>query len=366
MKVLILANGDSIWTKNIIDQTLLCFGDEVTLISRSKVEKYSDFYKHRAVNVIPYSLKELYKEVQRDYYDIFCLHFVLRKLLLSIPIAKHFCKKTIIVFWGSDILRVHDDWISKYLKRFTFNLADNLCINTKALLEPFHKLYGLRYDSKIRLVGFGSNNIEIQKGIIAHKDIKQLKEKCDIDDSKIVIAIGYNNSKEQQHIKVLDAIKTFPRETMERIHLILRLTYGNGGEDYIARLKGMVKECGCTYTLFESHLSDEEIAETCLITDIFIHAQITDARSASMQEYLYAKCLVFNPSWIDYSELKDKAFFLTYNSFDELKILLLDNLVSKADSPYREDLEKNSNGISAIASWDSYVPMWREIYTNET
>ena len=167
---------------------------------------------------------------------------------------------------------------------------------------------------------------------------------------------------QQQHLKVLQEILKLPIEIRNKIHLVLRLTYGNGDDDYVSSIKQYVKNTECSSTILESFMTDKEVAEITAITDIFIHAQTTDARSASMCEHLYAKCLVVNPSWIKYSDLEDSVFYLKFNSFDELPKIISNNLVNKNNSPYKMKLYANTDAIYNLCSWDRFIPEWRKIY----
>ena len=367
MNVLIFADGDSIWTKSVIEHTLCSYDDNVTILSTKLVSKYAEFYKKNNISIV-YRRKMLGKvgslfigisnlDTISKGYDIFCAHYITNASIRVLTIAKKYCKKTIFIFWGSDILRR----TKKSIRRiYAFNTVDRICMSTREMEKKFHELYGMKFDNKIRKINFGSNGIELLTD--GQLEMKEIRRRYNIDESKIVISIGYNKMCSQQHLKVLNVIKTLLPELREKIHIILRLTYGNGDNNYINKIKALVDESGCSSSIFESYMSDIEVAEVVSITDIFIHAQTTDARSASMCEHLYAGSLVIVPSWIQYSEIEGKVFYLTFEKFEDLEDLISNNLVHKQNSIYHEKLKRNRIELYDLCSWKSQVPDWRKLY----
>lgn len=370
MKVLIFGNPNSIYIKKILEDTLIKFHDDVTIIGAEDNTVYADYYRENGVPVV------LCKKVKnrgdtllaafrnlpviRKGYDIFCVHYVTSAGLCALLLAKLFCKKTILFFWGSDILRAKQK--RTLLRMLSFYITNYIVMGTKELLDGFHEIYGHSFDDKIVKISFGANGLETLEKVEKHFDRTKVRQGYGIDDNKIVVSVGYNNSEGQQHLDVLHAICGLSPEIRQKIHLILRMTYGSRDEVYISRVKQLVDKTGCSSTVFESFLEDEEIAEITMATDMFIHAQITDAHSAAVLEHLYAGCVVLNASWIKYSEFENKMFYLTFDSFEDIKSIIKDNLQPKENSKYKDLLVKNKQAVSELASWDRLVPAWRALY----
>lgn len=363
MRVLIIGSADTIWVKTMIKKTHLSFGDDISILSSTN-SVFTDYYQENNVKVFPLkaiendgisgminNLKVLFKG-----YDLLIVHYVGENFARWGYIGSIFTKKLLLSFWGSDILR--EERANKAVKK-AIKASYAMVITTDDMIEKFHVLYGNSFDSKIRRAYYGSNGIELISGIA---DIDDIKQYYGIDKNKIVVSIGHNKMVQQQHLKVLQEILKLPIEIRNKIHLVLRLTYGNGDDDYVSSIKQYVKNTECSSTILESFMTDKEVAEITAITDIFIHAQTTDARSASMCEHLYAKCLVVNPSWIKYSDLEDSVFYLKFNSFDELPKIISNNLVNKNNSPYKMKLYANTDAIYNLCSWDRFIPEWRKIY----
>lgn len=367
MKILVVGTADS-WIKPVIDKTMIAFGDEVTVLSLHEAVKFKDFYEKNHIKVILLTFPRI-KYIRTLFsgifnirkfigYDMICFHYVSNLALCMMPFAKIVCKKVTASFWGSDIFRRK--------KRFThiiyvlLKFADVITLSTPDMADRFHLFFGNGLDAKIRRTHYGLSTLELLKNPI-NTNALYMKYRIPID--KVVVAIGYNKIKEQQHLKVLKVINSLPVTIRNRIHLIFRLTYGvNPDTEYVCSIKNMAAKSGCSSSFFETFMTEEEIAEVTRITDIFIHAQTTDARSGSMCEHMYAGCLVLNPSWLQYTELKNHVFYLTYNTFDELGTVLFDCLSKKEESKYRDKLIANKNAVYELTSWEACINEWRDVY----
>ncbi len=366
MKCLVVGNADSIYIKSLIEKTMLAYNDKVSVLSKDN-KIYSDYYAQKGVKVI----KEKYSERKmgtllcginnlkafKGKYDTISFHFITNRSLIMIPIAKMFGKRVFISYWGSDILREKK---GSFLAKAVLKLVDGITVINSEMLKKFHLLYGRKYDKKIHMIDFGSDNIDYMSQTSSAEE--QIRNKYNIENDKVIISVGYNSSEEQQHLKVLEKIVLLPEEQKKKIHLILRITYGSGSEEYKNKIKELTKNSGCTYSFFESYLSDEEVSEITKMTDIFIHAQTTDAQSATMCEHLYCKCLVLNPQWIRYKELEKKVFYLSFKDYDDMFEILKDNISQKEMSSYYDKMNSNSDVIFKICSWETYIPKWRKLY----
>ncbi len=364
MKVLIIGNADSIWVKSLVEKTHLRYGDAVSVLT-PKNSVYNEYYRNNNVRIYKihklksaWFLVNLFKNLSylAKGYDIISVQYTEGWNAFWGTLGRCFNKKMILSFWGSDLLRLTepDKKVLHAIKRSTF-----VTLTTDEMVKKFLDLYGNKYKEKIRMTKFGSNGIDF---LNRHFDIEDIKERYGISSDKVVVSIGYNKMKEQQHLAVLNVINSLSDELRSRIHIILRLTYGSGDNEYVRQIKELVAKSQCTYTVFEKYMSDVEVAEITQITDVFIHAQTTDARSASMSEHLYANCLVINPDWIDYPDFNVKVFYLKFKDFNDLRDILADNIVKKENSRYRDKLESNTKIISDLCSWDSLSTLWRTVY----
>lgn len=363
LKIMIIGDANSLWVKSVIEYTHIPYGDHVTILTYTENILFKDYYKKYDIKVKTIRILRTAKGPLNLLYnvnlvlqpvDLIIVHFVTKNAALLACIGSIFKRKIILIFWGSDILRAKRSIIiDECCKK-----SSQIQISTKKMKEKFHEMYGKAYDNKIKMLNFGSKAIDLL-GKNHNSDI--IKNKYKISNNKIIIAIGHNKSTSQQHKKILDEIEKLPCVVKENIHIILRLTYGDADENYIREIRRCVDTIGCTSTFFESFLSDEQIAEITFITDVFVHAQTTDARSAAMCEHLYAGALVIVPQWLNY-DIADKVFFLKYKDFNELGIILKDNIVKKSSNKFKEQRLANKKAIFELLSWKVQAPKWRELY----
>ncbi len=121
------------------------------------------------------------------------------------------------------------------------------------------------------------------------------------------------------------------------------------------------------YAVYQERLDERDKARLTLATDIFIHAQVMDAFSGTIQEHLYAGALVINPAWIHYDILKEQGvFYLEYADFGELRGILEKSVCRKEEQPCWERLEANREKIHAISSWEQIAPLWDAVCERTT
>ena len=178
--------------------------------------------------------------------------------------------------------------------------------------------------------------------------------------NKVIISIGYNGKEAQQHKYVIEKVIQYKSYVKEKIFILFPMTYGYN-QEYTKIITSMLDEDGTIgYKVFNEYLNDKEVAKLRKATDIFVHAQTTDAFSSSIREYLYLNKICYNPSWIQYSELKDKdVFYYEYNSFEELAEML-ETCISEEN--INNIKINNSNVLFDNYSWQAVTYKWRIIY----
>ena len=105
------------------------------------------------------------------------------------------------------------------------------------------------------------------------------------------------------------------------------------------------------------------MAELFVKSDCMIHAQITDALSASVQEILYAGKLVFNPEWLEYEEIdKRGVFYKKYKDFKELEELFVNYVNGGISAEEKKLLEDNKRLLYEYSSWEILKDKWLSLY----
>ena len=256
-----------------------------------------------------------------------------------------------VVFWGSDLYRVEDERIDEIKK----SLGK---IKTLHFLTPEMKNFA---EEK----GITHSNSFVQPFGVVHFDvIKTLKETYDPDKAKLpkdkaIMAVGYNASPNQQHIKIINEINLLPKEVKDKIHFIFLLTYG-GNKDYILSIKDLLIKNNLDFTIIEKRLSEIELCKIRLSVDITMNFQITDGFSSSIQEHFYAENIMILGEWLPYNWLKASGLNFHNVRLQNLSKKILD-ILSNLDSE-KELAKKNAKNIEVISKWSSCISKWKDIY----
>ncbi|WP_026506342.1 glycosyltransferase [Butyrivibrio sp. MC2013] len=368
MRILVVGNADSIWVKTLIEHTMIPFNDRIAIVSiRNKV--FKEYYSEKGISVFSPKTKNrklakilsvfiFMSRIVNDY-ELITFQFLSDLNLCLLPIAKMAGKRTVLVAWGSDVLRKNRFGLAYHL---AFKMTDKIALNGNRLNDKFVKMTGSKYINKSSIVKFGSPSFERFKEYeFSEKDIRK---KLNIGLEKVIISIGQNSNPLQQHLKVIDSIKALDEQHRRNIHILLKMTYGTGGDEYINTVYKEALSTGCSVMCFREFLTVDELIDITSITDIFIQAQPTDVLSSTMCEHLYCGSLVINPEWLSYPELEEDIFYLQYKDFDSLTCILKDNLFLKSKSKYVNETKQNRDRISRFLSWDYYIDDWRKIYKN--
>lgn len=228
-------------------------------------------------------------------------------------------------YWGSDLLRAGNRFHA--LSKRWLSRADAITIqNRQIMIEGFHNAWGHEFDHKLVGVLYDIENRQIES-LGSDIDKTAAKRSLGISPDKYVVAIGYNANPNHHHLEVISALEKLPEVTLERIHLIFPFTYPEGYDTYRQEVKNLVSKLPCTATYFEGWLDDEDVALMRLACDMFIHAQTSDAASASVIEFLKAGASLVNASWIDYCELRERGVrYREFSSYEELPNVIVDQL----------------------------------------
>ena len=378
-KILILGENNSIWTKRCIEHSDIIGNNEIFFLGFDN-EKYDSWLMEQGIKLTVVNRNRYFKNIPkvrgvlkiRDYFravkgllkqvdkfDVVHMSFVTREKMYLVKYLRKKSKKIVITFWGSDLLRVNNKTMLKYKDAFT--LADIIMLSTSEMKEHFTKVFGHCFDEKILDLKFGLDsleNIDYENTIVARHFFS-------VPDGKTVITVGYNGKPTQNHIRVTEALSKLKKEQKNKLFLLVPVTYGLS-QGYKQQLVDSFDKLGIPYQLIEDFLEDEQLCKLRECTDAFIHAQVTDAFSASIQEYLYARKIVFNPVWIPYSDMKNKGiFYYEYNDYDELSTLISNWLDKGLSDSEQQALSGNTEIIRELSSWKLLSTKWHSLYEVE-
>ena len=373
-KVAIVANADSFWTQRFIENVSLELAQKIVLISASN-KNYKEYYNNAGIKVITtktnghhpafHKLEAIItsintlRAIKKENPDIVHVHYAYPYILKILPYLSNDIK-TIITYWGSDLLRVDDKKLMSFKKAVM--KADKLVTMTSDLKTELIRIYGDSVSKKISVIDMGISAFDSIDE--KREDIPGAKKRFVGEDNckKSVVTIGYNAGKGQQHLKVLSALSKMPQPQKDNLILLLPLTYQREDTDYLDEIMKSVASTQIDAICLANFMDNEQIADLCLCTDIFINAQITDALSSSMLEHIYANSIVINGDWLKYGFLNEMGIdCLTFSRFSDLPDLLRRIIEHEL---VLKDSRDNAAKLKQHCSWDASRDKWNMLYNS--
>lgn len=288
--------------------------------------------------------------------SILHIQYVLPKYAFLIYFFKKTFTKTIITFWGSDVLRIDRSSKKIPLKILSW-YSDIITFETKAFSDIYKKTISNKFNNKIRIVDFG---IEILSIIdkITNSDIESFKQKFNINSNSKVVVIGYNKNIEQQHVKVVKSLLD-SKIKKEDVFLIFPWTYGSEIVGYKDQIKDLMED-RFNYLFIENRLTDKEVAILRCCTDILVNVETTDVLSSSMLETLYAENIVITGSWLPYEDMYGIGVVMEQvDDIDEVGFKIAHLITNNYDSKIKS---QNKKHIGELYIWSNCISKWVDLY----
>lgn len=265
--------------------------------------------------------------------------------------------KIISTIFGSDFYRIDKPKMDNL--RMLFAESDKVLIGENMKQDFFSVFPQIR--EKTIFNQYGSERLEIINRLML-EDIESFRFKWGISSEDIVTTIGYNAKKEQQHFIFFNALKDIPYNILQKIVLIIPLTYGRDEHpEYYLELLSEINSIGIKKAIIiDKRLTDIEIAESKIISDITINLQTTDALSSSIKEAFAAGNVVIAGKWLPYGIYEELGLFFYRTGVTELNDLLL-SVISEVNSE-KAKCKLNPEIIYKFASWTSVMPDFINTY----
>ncbi|WP_440903941.1 hypothetical protein ACMZOO_14010 [Catenovulum sp. SX2] len=301
------------------------------------------------LNLIP----NIIQHARFDRYDVVQVQYVSLLHQYAMRFYRMIGKKIWIVFWGTDLFRcnrfdiletiVKDaDQINCHTPELKQALLENLpnaSLSKKNWTQCFFGLTPLELISEFKEKQY--SKLELFNVLhIAPTDKK-------------IIALGYNASSAQQHLKVIENLSD---DFFSNAQIWLPMTYGNSSE-YIRKVEKALIDKNADYVIIREFMTNEQVAALRMLTDILIQVQVSDSFSGSMQEHLYCGCLVITGSWLPYSTLIERGILMS--KVDQISEIggVITRAMSNFDELY-ENLQINPDIIESISKWDNVIDNW--------
>lgn len=365
MRILIIANSKVVFGKELqlelnnkgFDVSLLDF-ETLTLYDKRNNEntKYANLFKeYKSISKLSMFFRMIYikKVIQENDFEIVNIHYSRWFYLIILPYLSK--QKLVITFYGADIYDISS--FTKNIKIPLFKKAYAITFTNPVTKRDFIEYYK-DYDIKSYVCRFGLKTLEfIDKNRNISK--KELKESLGYALDKTIVTCGYNSTKEQQHMKIIENLIDLPKEMLEQIQFIFPMTYGDNKNK--ENVKILLKQTKLNYIVLEDFLFGDDNANIKLASDIMINILENDTFSGSMQEFLYANNIIITGSWLPYDVFDDAGI-------QYLKIEEINELSSKLKKVIDSDIQtfdtsKNKNIISKLSLWSNTIESWVDVYT---
>lgn len=236
-------------------------------------------------------------------YDVVNVHFPHFYMAVTMNYLRKMSNNIVVSPWGSDILRVGGRRFKILLKGV---LAKCDYITTAVEGNAGKRILSFLPDCRNKFYPqvWGSETIDYISSHLGETDTQSAKEHFGLS-GKYVITCGYNAFRAQNHDKIIDAIVQIRSELPDNLLLLFPVSYGGKNKDmYVAELREKCQKEQLDSLFVEDYLSVSDVFLLRMATDMFIHAQRTDAGCASLQEYVLCNKKIVHGSWIRYPLLE--------------------------------------------------------------
>lgn len=329
------------------------------------VNQSSCVRKNKYLNKLFYSFyaaRELDVFLKNNNYDIVHCHWIVPPVVLSKALLK--CKaKKYLTFWGREYINFKILFSQKIFKWRLDKLINSVdyIVNNKVFFETIFKKMYPNFKGGCLFGRLGSTSLEFIYDIFDVNTKNDVKEKLGINCDKYSVLIGYSGKVLHQHIEI---IKNLEKEDLlkSKIHLLVPMTRGSS-KCYIEAVENALLNSGFSYTLIKGrYLSDKEIAELRIATDIVLQLSTTDGFSRSIVECLCAKSLMIYGEWLNYDNYLDSEnFWALKASSIEDAVLVLQGVIYKYEE-YTCYLETNAKNGKMQNLWSFCINDWIEAY----
>lgn len=287
-------------------------------------------------------------------YDLVNVHYVtLDAYFLWTELVKK--SKTIMLSpWGSDVYRFRKSFFKKI--KSVYDRCNYVSAPKIKFREDIIETFSVD-GQKIVNLGFGSSVID---NILLHKEVsrEEAKDKLQLKNN-FVITCGYNASNLQNHIQIINAIDQIRNQLDKNLFLILPMTYG-GTKEYIQQVESYLSERKIPHRILKDFLSDDKMVYLRKCSDVFIHAQPTDAFSGSVQEYLLTDTKVINGKWTRYPDFEKFGIpYFLFNSFEELAKVIVD-----ANHQKESLVSSKLKDFICEQAWNYKGKQWADFYSS--
>lgn len=306
------------------------------------------------INAIRCKLNELSKV---EHYDVVNVHYPYWEQAFALKVFRKLGNRVLLTPWGSDVYRI-STWQRKILKHL-YDGADNVSGIPNRFMKDVCSIFSIP-KTKIVNLNIGSDVVDY---ITENKNLLSVaaaKSIFNISAETYTIACGYNASKAQQHMVILEQIAKIKDKLPHDFMVLLPMTYANGnfGSSYRQELVSIMESNGLKYKIFTEYLDSRGMFELMRASDMFIHVQTTDADSGSVKEFILSGANTLNGAWMRYDDLDkyDSKPYYPVQSIDDLGNCIVSAIANGCPNLSKEviDAIESFGWKKSIIDWNHY------------
>jgi hypothetical protein len=340
--------------KNISKEILPLYGN----VYRIKRHFPAFFYKNKYLRFILFNFFDAYLsffQVLNFKYNLINIHFFTPLSFFLLPLYRIIASKTMITPWGSDVYRISNRF-QKILARHTFKAVDYISVHPVKFKKDIKNILYLS-ERQVVDIEFGSRIIDVINELYNRQSKETIKDELGFS-GKYIITCGYNGNPAHKHLEIISAFREIKTQITKNICLIFPFTYGFNA-DYYNRVQEELDSLGLCYRMYDSFLSDVDVAKLRIISDMFIHIQISDSYSATLQEYLLTDTKVINGAWLRYPDFEYSG--IPYYLLDSIQ-RLPELIVQILDGDNSVIVSENLKNLIIHNGWNSRIYDWYAFY----
>lgn len=272
--------------------------------------------------------------------------------------------KVVCTFWGSDIFLGEDVWFY-YQQQKALKRADRITVSTPEMKRMVVSKYGVGMEEKIchtffslspQLFSFLDTYLNQPK-----VNTNNFKSRFNVPNGSVVVAIANNGNRRNNHLKIIRALAQLKEDTKQQICLLFHMSYGVPKDGYLDEVRKLVENSGIKYVIVTAFLTDEDLAQMRMVTDIYIHLPETDALSGTAIEYMYAGKILLTGAWLPYS-LFHKIGLRFFDVQDFHGITDSIEKILSGRTQLEEEVQKNRDIIGRALHPKSVADEWISLY----
>jgi hypothetical protein len=228
-----------------------------------------------------------------DAVNIHFLHPIYADLLDKLKMRG---RRLVASIWGSDFLRASES--QRAVLRRILAEADVITTNNREIRQKLLAAYP-EVEPRIRIMSYGMRSLSIIDQILQQETQAQTRAALGVDPDRVIVVCGYNATRAQQHMTMIQAIAALPPDLKARLQFIFQATYPDDAA-YKDEMAAALDAVGVNYRMFRDILDLEDICRLRIVSDVALNIQTTDSLSGSIQEHLYAGSALIVGRWLPY------------------------------------------------------------------